>query len=514
MVLFIAVVVLLILIYYYGTRNYTYWSKRGIKHDRPIPYLGTAKRQLFFQTSHFEIFEEMYWKYPQEKYVGYYYGTTPLIILRDPELVRRFLATDFSHFYSRSMFPLHGKPEPIMNNLFSCEGNLWRFLRQKMTHAFSSAKLRAMYPLIISRTDKLRQLATEASLKGTEVDVLELMARYTTDFIGSCGFGLDPEALNDENSMFRRVGHRIFHTTTRDAVVMFCKIMMPGLFKNFHYFPEFVEKNMLELVQGIIAQRGHKSSGRNDFIDLLLEAKERGDSSGYTSFETNLSETPRLEDLELTEELMAAQVFVFFGAGFETSSNSSSYMLHELAHHPEYQKKCQEEIDEVLARYDNKLCYDAINEMKFLAMCYSETLRIFPAAGLLIRKCDKPYVIPGTDIPLDPGVKVVVPVRALHRDPLYWEDPDEFRPDRFHTDNMAKINNNIYLPYGDGPRRCIGERLGIMQSLAGLAAVLSEFSVAPGKSTVRHPPLDPSVFLVQSVIGGLPLILHPRKKNL
>ncbi|XP_063366352.1 cytochrome P450 6B2-like [Cydia amplana] len=514
MVLIIAVVVLLILVYCYGTRSFSYWSKRGIKHDPPIPYLGTATRQLFFQTSHFEIFDEMYWKYPQERYVGYYYTTTPLIILRDPELVKRFLATDFNYFYARSVFPLHGVPEPLMNNLFACDGNLWRFLRQKMTHAFSSAKLRAMYPLIISRTEKLQQLAAEAASRDTEVDILELMARYTTDFIGACGFGLDTEALNDENSMFRRVGHRIFHTTTRDAIVMFCKIMMPGLFKRLHYFSEFIEKNMFELIKSIMAQREYKPSGRNDFIDLLLEAKAKGNTAEYSSYETNLSESPYLAELELTEELMAAQVFVFFSAGFETSSNSSSYMLHELAYHPQYQKKCQEEIDEVLARYENKLCYDAIKEMKYLAMCYSETLRVFPAAGFLMRKCQKPYIIPGTDITLDPGVKVVVPVKSFHKDPLYWEDPEQFRPDRFHPDNMAKINKNIYLPYGDGPRKCIGERLGIMQSLAGLAALLSQFSVTPGKSTVRHPPLDPSVFLVQSVLGGMPLMLVPRKKNL
>ncbi|XP_063366403.1 cytochrome P450 6B7-like [Cydia amplana] len=131
-----------------------------------------------------------------------------------------------------------------------------------------------------------------------------------------------------------------------------------------------------------------------------------------------------------------------------------------------------------------------------------------------MRKCTKPYNIPGTDITLDPGVKVVIPTKSFHHDPRYWEDPELFRPDRFHPDNVATINKNVYLPFGDGPRNCIGERLGIMQFLAGLAALLSQFSVAPGKTTVRNPPLDPTVFLVQSVLGGLPLMLVPRKKNL
>ncbi|XP_063384643.1 cytochrome P450 6B6-like [Cydia fagiglandana] len=514
MVLIAILVLLLILVYCYGTRTFSYWSKRGVKHDPPIPLLGTSKRQVFWQISHSEIYDEVYWKYPQERYVGYYLTTTPLLILRDPDIVKRVLTSDFSNFYSRSVHPLDDVPEPLLNNLFSCEGDLWKFLRQKMTHAFSSAKLKAMFPLIISRAEKLQLLAAEAASRGTEVDVLELMARYTTDFIGACGFGLDTEALNDENSIFRRVGRRIFHNTTRDSIVMICKFMMPSVFKRLHFFSQFVEKNMMDLVKNIMAQREYKPSGRNDFIDLLLEVKAKGKIAASSFIETSPSGTPCVAEFELDDKLMAAQVFVFFGAGFETSSNSSSYMLHELAHHPEYQTKCQEEIDEVLARYEHKLCYDAIKEMKYLAMCYSETLRVFPPVGYLMRKCTKPYNIPGTDITLDQGVKVVIPTKSFHNDPRYWEDPELFRPDRFHPDNVVKINKSIYLPFGDGPRNCIGERLGIMQSLAGLAALLSQFSVAPGKSTVRHPPLDPTVFIVQSVLGGLPLLLVPRNKTL
>ncbi|XP_047998667.1 cytochrome P450 6B2-like [Leguminivora glycinivorella] len=513
MVIFVIVLVLLILIYCYGTRTFSYWSKRGIKHDPPIPLLGTSKRQLFWQLSHAEIYHEMYCKYPQERYVGYYLTTTPLLILRDPELVKRILSSDFSYFYSRSVHPLDDRPELLLNNLFSCEGDLWKFLRQRMTLAFSSAKLKAMFPLIISRAEKLQLLAADAASRGSEVDVLELMARYTTDFIGACGFGLDTEALNDDNSIFRRIGYRIFHNTTRDSIVMFCKFMMPSVFKGLHFFSQFVEKNMMDLVKSIMVQREYKPSGRNDFIDLLLEAKAKGKTIGNSLSEA-VSGTPGSGELELDDELMVAQVFVFFGAGFETSANSSSYMLHELAHHPEYQQKCQEEIDEVLARYENKLSYDAIKEMNYLAMCYSETLRVFPPVGYRMRKCTKPYIIPGTDITLDPGVKVVIPTKSFHNDPQYWEEPELFIPERFHADNVGKINKNVYLPFGDGPRNCIGERLGVMQSLAGLAALLSQFSVAPGRNTVRHPPLDPAVFLVQSVLGGLPLVLTPRKKNM
>lgn len=84
-------------------------------------------------------------------------------------------------------------------------------------------------------------------------------------------------------------------------------------------------------------------------------------------------------------------------------------------------------------------------------------MRLFPSLGYLMRKCEKPYTIPDTNITIDKGVKVIIPVKSLHVDPLYWDEPKEFRPDRFHPDNVAKIKKHVYLPFGEGPRACIGE---------------------------------------------------------
>ncbi|XP_063366340.1 cytochrome P450 6B7-like [Cydia amplana] len=502
-----------ILLYFYGTRTFGYWAKRGVKHDAPVPFFGTAKRQFLQQISFADIYDEMYQKYPSERFVGYYLMTTPLLILRDPELVKHVLVSDFNHFHARNVLPLDEHPEPLMKNLFTCEGDLWKLLRQRMTPAFTSGKLKAMFPLIVARAEKLQRVAAEAAASGAEVDVRDLMARYTTDFIGACGFGIDTDALNDNNSMFRKLGQRLFVQEKREMFVIIFKYVMPSLMTSFHFTPPMVENLTLKLVKTIMDERNYKSSGRNDFIDMLLELKAKGKMVGESVVHKKSDGTPCMTEIEMDDELIAAQVFVFFAAGFETSSSATSYTLHELAHHPEHQKKCQQEIDEVLARYDNKLCYDAIKEMKYLGMCFSEGLRIFPSLGFLQRKCEKPYTIPGTDVTIDPGVNIIVPVKSLHLDPQYFQDPEEFRPERFHPDNVASINKYVYLPFGSGPRACIGERLGYMQSLAGMAALLGQFSVAPGKSTLRKPLIDTTVLAVQSIKGGIPLSLTPRKKT-
>ncbi|XP_073954723.1 cytochrome P450 6B2-like [Choristoneura fumiferana] len=504
---------ILVLGYYYGTRTFDYWSKRGVKHDPPIPFFGTAKRQFLQQISYADIYDEMYWKYPKERFVGYYLTTTPLIILRDPELVKRVLVSDFNHFYGRSVHPLDKVPEPLLNNLFSCDGDLWKLLRQRVTPAFTSGKLKAMFPLIIARAQKLQIIAAESAASGSEVDIRDLMARYTTDFIGACGFGIDTDTLSDENSLFRKLGRRIFTNTKRDGLVAILKYFMPSLFTSLHFFAPYVTQNTISLVKTIMEKRDYKPSGRNDFIDMLLELKGKGKLTGDSLESKNADGSARIVEIEFDDVLMAAQVFVFFAAGYETSSSATSYTLHELAHHPEYQNKCQEEIDEVLARHGNKLSYEAVKELKYLDMCFSEGMRIFPSLGYLMRKCEKPYTIPDTNITIDKGVKVIIPVKSLHADPLYWDKPEEFRPDRFHPDNVSKISKHVYLPFGEGPRACIGERLGHMQSLAGMAALLSRFSVVPSASTIRHPPIDPAVVVVQSIQGGLPLTLIERKKQ-
>ncbi|XP_063384603.1 cytochrome P450 6B7-like [Cydia fagiglandana] len=511
--LLVGLLTIVLLLYFYGTRTFGYWAKRGVKHDAPVPFFGTAKRQFLQQITFADIYHEMYQKYPNERFVGYYLMTNPLLILRDPELVKHVLVADFNHFYSRNLHPIDDNPELLLNNLFSCEGDLWKLLRQRMTPAFTTGKLKAMFPLIVTRAEKLQRVAAEAAASGAEVDVRDLMARYTTDFIGACGFGIDTDSLNDKNSMFRKLGIRIFIQDTRDVVVAILKYAMPSLMRSFAFLPPSVEKLSSQLVKSIMKERNYKNSGRNDFIDLLLDLKDKGKMVGESLVHKKADGTPCVAEREMDDDLMVAQVFVFFAAGFETSSSATSYTLHELAHHPEYQRRCQEEIDAVLARYDNKLCYEAIKELKYLDMCFSEAMRIFPSLGFLQRKCVRAYTIPGTDVTIDPGVNIIVPVKSLHLDPQYFQDPEEFRPERFHPDNIASIDKYIYLPFGTGPRACIGERLGYMQSLAGLAAVLSQFSVAPCKSTLRKPIVDPKVMSVQSVKGGLPLALTPRKKT-
>lgn len=204
-------------------------------------------------------------------------------------------------------------------------------------------------------------------------------------------------------------------------------------------------------------ERNFEPCGRNDFIDLFLQFRKKGAMVGESIEKISTDGKSEQVSIELDDWLLVSQVFLFFAAGFETSSSATSFTLHQLAYHPEEQKKVQDEVDRVLAKYDNKLCYDAIREMTYLECAFKEAMRIFPSLGFLQRKCSRKCTFPELDLTIDKDVAVIIPVQALHKDPQYFDEPEQFRPERFLSDNSSPTFKFLYLPFGIGPRSCIGK---------------------------------------------------------
>ncbi|XP_046966798.1 cytochrome P450 6B7-like [Vanessa cardui] len=506
----IITVTVLLVLYLYGTRNFKYWERRQVKHEKPVLFFGNNTRNYFMQKSVSEMAEELYWKYPSEKVVGFYRASRPELVIRDPEITKRILTTDFANFYARGLNKNTVEMEPLLRNLFFADGDLWRLLRQRMTSAFTSSKLKAMFPLIVERAERLQMWAHNATSEGQEIDARELMARYTIDIIGACGFGLDSDSLKEENSTFQKLGNSIFKAGPKYFFIIILKELFPKIFNNLKVLTH-VEKAIYRLVHDVLRQRNYEPSTRNDFIDILLKYKKKGTIVGDSIEKIKPDGTPEIVSLEMNDDLIAAQVFVFFAAGFETSSSATSFTLHELAHHIDIQNKIQQEIDSVLEKFDNKLCYDAIKEMRYLEWSFKEAMRIFPTGGYLMRKCSQKYTFEDLNLTIDKGVGITIPIKSMQNDSKYFDNPSEFRPERFDPNNFNDNNKYIYLPFGGGPRACIGERFALMQSIAGLVAILSRFSVRPAPSTVRHPEIEPTSAIVQTVKGGLPLLFLERK---
>lgn len=177
-------------------------------------------------------------------------------------------------------------------------------------------------------------------------------------------------------------------------------------------------------------------------------------------------------------DILVAQATIFFTAGFETSSSTISFGLYELSQHPDVQKRLRAEIKQTLLKNDGQLTYDSIKEMVYMHMVVSEILRMHPIMPYVDRRAtlsagQKTYSFrPYVDYEMPDAFGVIVPIAAIQRDAKYFPDPDRFDPERFAPENRANIMPYTFMPFGVGPRGCIGERFGWMQSKVGFASFL------------------------------------------
>ncbi|RZB39764.1 p450 domain containing protein [Asbolus verrucosus] len=250
--------------------------------------------------------------------------------------------------------------------------------------------------------------------------------------------------------------------------------------------PKDISEFFIKLVKDTINYREENNYTRKDFIQLLIDLKNNKitEEEGYQH-----------DGKTLTIEEIAAQSFVFFIAGFETSSATMTFALYELARRQDLQQKVRDEIEAVLAKYQGKITYEAIQDMKYMDQVINETLRKYPPIPLLTRKCVKDYKVPGEDLVIEKGTTVAISVLGIHYDEEYYPDPEKFDPERFNEENKSSRHTYAHIPFGEGPRMCIGMRFGLMQSKVGLTALLRKY-----KFTVNNKTKEPLNMKVRSLV--------------
>nr|CAD7462715.1 unnamed protein product [Timema tahoe] len=461
----------IVFLYLYFTSTFSYWEKRGVPFVKPLPVFGNFVDYIFLRTTSAESFAKIYKKLEEHQFGGFYRGSTPNLILRDPEIIKQIMVKDFNHFIDRNP-SFFEKISPLACNLISLTGNRWRKLRMKLTPTFTSGKMRMMLPTIVGCSQDLVLFLRESADDNHILEIRNVVANFTTDVIGSCAFGLDINSMKNPDSEFRRMGNKVLQPTLltvalRSLVLIFRPILKlvrhPLVSKDVNDF-------FLGMVKETLSYREKNKVVRNDFLQLLIQLKNKGKVD---------------EDLvsKMTDTLLAAQCFVFFLAGFDTSSTTISCCLHELAVNPDIQERLRKEVDKVLIRHGGKITYEALQDLKYMDSVVDETLRKYPPVGYLTRFCTKAYRIPGTNVRIDKETIVIIPLYAIHHDPKYYPEPEKFDPERFSEDNIKSRPNFTYLPFGEGPRICIGRRFGLMQVKVGLTALLSKYKFSVCEKT-------------------------------
>lgn len=344
------------LCYYLHSRAISYWQRRGISGDKPHWFFGNL-RGIGTKKHFFHIYRDLYEKHKSTaKYIGSYFFLKPFIFVMDLDLVQNVLVKDFNNFADRGMFT-NEKSDPLSAHLFSLDGQKWRNLRNKLSSTFTSGKMKKMFPIVVEIAERFNEVYAKQLEKNSIVDVKEFNARFTTDVIGTCAFGIECNSLNDPKAKFREMGSKFFTEKRHPLVIEGMIVSNPKLAEWFDMkiTTEETEKFFMKVVDDTIAFREKNNIVRNDFMSLMIDLKNQ------IVTDENGNQAPGL-----TRGQIAAQAFVFFIAGFETSSTTMGFCLYELAMQPDLQETLRKEILTVLEENDGELNYDSLANMPYL----------------------------------------------------------------------------------------------------------------------------------------------------
>ncbi|KAJ8713132.1 hypothetical protein PYW08_008436 [Mythimna loreyi] len=505
-----AIPLILYAVYLLSKRKFQYWEDKKVPHIPPVTIFGNFSGYILQKTQIGQLVHKICRKFPNVPYVGAYYGTEPTLIVQDPEVIKLVMTRDF-YFFSGREVSNYSHRELLTQNLFLSYGGKWKVLRQNLTPLFSSAKMKNMFHLIEKCSHVFEKILDEEVQKINAVDARAIVARFTMDCIGTCAFGVDTNTMTKkENNPFRQIGELIFDTRRFPAFKNVMRSIWPDIFYavGFKILPTDVENFFSDLLIGTFKGRNYTPTSRNDFVDLMLKLKSNHSMTG-DSLKNMKDETGGKVTLDVNDDLLVAQCFLFFGAGYETSATTLSYTMFELAKHPEAQERLLAEVDEYLRRHDNVLKYECVAETPYMQACIDEALRLIPVLGVITREVIEDYTFP-SGLKLEKGVRVHLPVYHLHHNPEFFPEPEQYRPERFLPENKQDIKPYTYMPFGEGPRICIGMRFARMQMAAGLITILKKYRLELAPGMKRQLTFEPKSVITQP-IGGIQLKFTERE---
>lgn len=438
--------------YAYIKWKHGYWARLGIPYDKPSLIMGSLKgigKKFTIGGKVNMVYEELH---HNAKIVGMYLMVRPLTVVCDLDLVRKILIADFQKLSDRGLY-WDEEEEPLSANLLNLPLDRWKPRRAKLSPTFNSAKMKLMMPIIATVSDVLVEQLKRSD--GQPKDVMDVFSCYTTDVIGTCAFGIDCNSLEDPNTEFAKYVRMMAEPPKKHPIKATFNLAFGALSRKLGIKQMRSEWNEFfhRLVGDMVDYREKENVQRDDFLNILIKLKAEG---------------------QLTLSQIAAEVFIFQFAGFDTSAATLTYAAYELAVNPQIQEKVREEVFRVKKEFNNDLTYEAIFAMPYLDRVLNEVLRKYPPFTSIFRRVTDPiYEISGTDVVLKKDSLVAIPTLGIQHNPSIYPNPKKFDPDRFLPEEVDRRHSMAYLPFGEGPRRCIGLRFAMMENKMALAKVLT-----------------------------------------
>ncbi|KAK4397907.1 cytochrome [Sesamum angolense] len=464
-----------------------------------MPIAEGAVSDLFGKPLFFSLYD---WFIEHGSVYKLAFGPKAFVVVSDP-IVARHILRENAFAYDKGV--LADILEPIMGKgLIPADLDTWKQRRRVIAPGFHSLYLEAMAKVftdcsvrMIVKFEKL--LEVEASRREKKID-LDLEAEFSSlalDIIGLGVFNYDFGSVTKESPVIKAVYGTLFEAEHRSTF----------------YLPYW----KIPLAKWLVPrQRKFQNDLKviNDCLDgLIKNAKETREEADVEKLQQrdylNIKDASLLrflvdmrgvdaDDRQLRDDLMTMLI-----AGHETTAAVLTWAIFLLAQHPAKMKKAQAEIDVVLGK--ERTTFEAIKKLEYLRLIVVEALRLYPQPPLLIRRSLKSDRLPGgyngdkDGYAIPPGTDLFVSVYNLHRSPHFWDNPDDFEPERFLVQKLSQVEgwagfdpsrspgalypNEIisdfaFLPFGGGPRKCVGDQFALMESTIALAMLLQKFDVS------------------------------------
>lgn len=473
----------------------TYWARRGVPHTRPVPVLGNLWDTIRGRRSAAEILGEMYRRFDKYPVVGTYNLMRPVLLLRDPALVKQVLITNFSSFPVNEVVYPAGKDELLSKNPFAADATRWKDMRLKMAQSFSPARVKLGFEDVRSSARALAALiASESGNSSMEASLLA--RRYTAHTSTRALFGIESHSLEigQAPGVFYEKGHEIWN----------------GNFIS--YFRILAFFNCPDLLP-LVGYKMVNSDTVGFFRKLVVDSVEFRQKEGITRDDlVQNSAMLILKDGKIDEaalDTVTGKALTTFSETFETSAMATASALLHLAISPQHQDRLREELRGAFP--DGNVEHDKLMELRYLDQVLKEVLRILPPVEVIRRRCEKTTTLQpeeGDAVTVEAGTAVYVDIVALHHDPAYFSHPEEFWPDHFSDEECESRPKCVYLPFGDGPRQCVGIRYAMQLVKVAVATLVLHFRLTPGPEQVLPVQRDPAS-LVLGIKGGIWLRFEP-----
>jgi len=404
----------------------------------------------------------------------------PLVIANDPALIRHVLVDNAKNYRMATVRQKILRPI-LRDGLLTAEGDVWKRSRKAMAPVFTP---RHIFGFARPMLERSLAFAERYETGGT-VDVATDMTMLTYDILAETLFSGE---IAGEPGSFASQIDRLFETMGRVDPLDLLRApdWLPRLTrlrgrKTMAYFRKIVADTITMRSERMKSAPGEVPE---DFLTLLLRAEG---PSGLTRGE--------IED----------NIITFIGAGHETTARALGWTIYCLAEAPWEREPIEREIDAVLAREPDPVKW--LDAMPLTRAAFEEALRLYPPAPSINREPIEPEQ--WRDLYIPPKAAVLIMPWTIHRHRKLWDRPDAFMPSRFHPENRDRIDRYQYLPFGAGPRVCIGASFAMQEAVIALGVLLSRFRF----DTVAETKPWPVQKLTTQPEGGLPMRVTPRARK-